>query len=170
MKILTLPNILSLSRIPLVILFILAFPDIYLALIIFLIYGLTDVLDGYFARKYKQHKNIGIFIDVLADRISAITVVLFLFFYYELELWKFILLGFKDFILVLFGLPLIFKNGYLNLNKPKFFGKKATFFQFITIILIIIQNSLQNLFIFITFIFGFIALVGYGRERSWKLF
>lgn len=169
MRIFTLPNILSLSRIPLAILFILVFPNIYLALIIFLIYGLTDVLDGYFARKYKQSEGIGKLIDVICDRICAIAIILFIFLYYKLELWKLILLGFKDFILVLFGIPSVFKKKYLDI-RPKLLGKGSTFLQFISIFLIIIKSNLQDLFIILTFIFGFIALIDYGRERKWILF
>lgn len=50
------------------------------AFVIIVIAGLTDVLDGYLARKYGQVTKIGSMLDPLADKTMMITVILSLLF------------------------------------------------------------------------------------------
>src|SRR5216683_126810 len=68
-----LPNLLTLSRIAVIPLMVGTFylPDIYsqwLACGLFAAAGLTDYLDGHFARRWKQHSEIGRFLDPIADK------------------------------------------------------------------------------------------------------
>jgi len=75
------PNILSIVRIALipvfVVLFFLPFPFMrFAALGVFLLASLTDMLDGYLARKLKQITKIGTFLDAIADKM-LITCALF---------------------------------------------------------------------------------------------
>lgn len=46
------------------------------ALAIFLVAGLTDILDGYVARRLNQASRFGAFFDLLADRITTLVVSL----------------------------------------------------------------------------------------------
>lgn len=63
----TLPNLLSLLRIPLVSLLFQENPAIRaLAIILAMI---TDALDGYLARKYQQTSKLGTFLDPLTDKL-----------------------------------------------------------------------------------------------------
>ena len=77
-----LPNLLSLVRILLIPLFVLVFyiplPDMHLACAaIFGLAGLTDLLDGYLARKWNQTTPFGAFIDPVADKLMvAVALVL----------------------------------------------------------------------------------------------
>jgi CDP-diacylglycerol--glycerol-3-phosphate 3-phosphatidyltransferase len=74
---LTLANRITLLRIaliPLCIIFLLA--DLLgLAAVIFLFLSLSDLLDGYIARKYHQVSEIGKMLDPLADKILVISVL-----------------------------------------------------------------------------------------------
>lgn len=68
------PNILSLVRllftIPLVILILVNMPAAYLwATALFLIGAITDTLDGRIARRYKVVSNLGVFLDLTADKV-----------------------------------------------------------------------------------------------------
>ncbi len=70
----TLPNLLTLSRIlavPLVVAtFYLPGPEArWLACVLFSIAGVTDWLDGHFARRWKQHSEFGRFLDPIADKL-----------------------------------------------------------------------------------------------------
>ena len=47
----------------------------WLALGIFLLAGVTDILDGYLARKLNQASKFGAFFDLLADRLLTLTLV-----------------------------------------------------------------------------------------------
>lgn len=46
----------------------------YAALAVFLLAGLTDILDGYLARKLNQASPFGAFFDLLADRMLTLTL------------------------------------------------------------------------------------------------
>ena len=70
----TLPNKLTLLRfvlVPFAVIFLFTvFPyHYYIAILVFAIAAFTDVLDGYFARKYKLETKAGIFFDPIADKL-----------------------------------------------------------------------------------------------------
>ena len=70
-----LPNILSFIRLLMVPLFIWLFfsgAPLWAAGIVFLVAGITDILDGHIARKYNQVSDFGKFLDPLADKLLTI--------------------------------------------------------------------------------------------------
>lgn len=83
-KIMNVPNILTLSRIFMIPVFILFFylsftAHYFIALAVFIIASLTDMLDGKIARKYNLVTNMGKFLDPIADKVlvlSAFAVLL----------------------------------------------------------------------------------------------
>ena len=72
------PNILTIIRFILIpFLYISVLSHHYLtALIIFTISALTDILDGYIARKYNYITDIGKLIDPLADKLTQISLLI----------------------------------------------------------------------------------------------
>jgi cardiolipin synthase len=74
----TIPNILSLLRICLIPLFVWLYvsrKDYLLAAIVIAISGITDVLDGFIARKYNMITNVGKILDPTADKLNQLAVV-----------------------------------------------------------------------------------------------
>jgi CDP-diacylglycerol--glycerol-3-phosphate 3-phosphatidyltransferase len=68
-------NLLTISRIviAIIIFFLLTFDNYFgLALVLFLMAGLTDYLDGYLARRYQASSQIGEILDPIADKILII--------------------------------------------------------------------------------------------------
>ena len=91
-------NLMTLSRIVLaIIIFLLLAIDNYLevALILFMFAGLTDYLDGYFARKYSLASQLGEILDPISDKI----LVVFLFFGLALNLSSY-LIGFAGSLII----------------------------------------------------------------------
>lgn len=77
------PNLLSVFRILLipvyVILFLQYFPNgLYLSGLVFLLAGLTDVLDGYLARRNHWVSNVGKLLDPLADKLIEVAALVLL--------------------------------------------------------------------------------------------
>ncbi len=71
----TLPNLITFLRIfliPLFILFLLI-PDIYAAVILFVVLAFSDLLDGFLARYLGQTSDLGKFLDPLADKILVLS-------------------------------------------------------------------------------------------------
>lgn len=71
----TVPNLLSLLRMGLVPLFIIALVSDrpMQALVIFLIAGLTDALDGLIARFWQQQSRLGAYLDPMADKLLLVS-------------------------------------------------------------------------------------------------
>ncbi len=98
---LSLPNILTLSRILAVpILVFLLWPsptgsearqhlpvDYVLAFVLYCLMGITDYFDGYLARAQGTVSKLGIFLDPIADKIMVAAVILMLVFTRDVDSW-----------------------------------------------------------------------------------
>ena len=72
------PNVLSVIRILLVFVFVylvFAGDNLFAAVIVFLVAGATDVVDGFLARKYNWITNLGKLLDPFADKLMQCTVL-----------------------------------------------------------------------------------------------
>ncbi len=79
----TIPNQLTLLRILLTPIFVLVFymPFAWanvVACLVFIIAALTDLLDGYLARKLGQTSSLGTFLDPVADKLMVAVILVFL--------------------------------------------------------------------------------------------
>ena len=88
---LTLPNLLTLSRIvavPLLVFFLWPVPkpfDYWLAFALYCLMGITDYFDGYLARAKGAVSRLGIFLDPIADKIMVAAVIVMLVFIDEIR-------------------------------------------------------------------------------------
>ena len=120
------PNILSVIRlmlIPVTVLFIVN-DDMTWALVLFLIACITDLVDGYVARKYNLITKLGIWLDPLADKLMAIGVIVSFVICEIIPFWVIIVLLSKELIMILGGYFII-KNGFTTPSNK--FGKIAAF-------------------------------------------
>jgi cardiolipin synthase len=79
----TIPNLLTMMRMLLLPVFVLGFfvdssSGYMISLVVFIFCCLTDYLDGYYARTFRQTTKIGQILDPLADKILIATSVLFI--------------------------------------------------------------------------------------------
>lgn len=74
-RIITLPNVLTIFRMALIPVFVslLFYQKFLLALAVFVIAGITDGLDGLFARRFQQHSELGRILDPIADKMMLMT-------------------------------------------------------------------------------------------------
>lgn len=97
------PNILTIIRfilIPFIILYALA--DNYVAVIIILsISGITDILDGYIARKFNFITDFGRLVDPLADKCTQISVLVVLTIKNIIPLWIIIIVIVKELLCII---------------------------------------------------------------------
>jgi cardiolipin synthase len=124
----TVPNALSVVRlagIPLFLYLVLGPHEDGWAIVVLMVAGATDYLDGKIARRYGQFSRLGQLLDPAADRLYILATLLALVARDGLPLWWAVALIGRDVILAGF-LPVLRRHGYGPL-PVHFLGKAATF-------------------------------------------
>jgi len=98
------------------------------ALILFVIAGLTDGLDGLLARILKQQTMLGQYLDPIADKLLLSTMFLVLAILHKIP-WKFTVLVFSRDISILCASAVLYAIAGLRDFSPSIFGKANTFAQ-----------------------------------------
>ena len=70
------------------------------ALILLIIAGLTDGLDGYWAKRFNQATKIGAYLDPIADKLMLLGMIIALFIIDQVPLYLFLAVVFRDVIIV----------------------------------------------------------------------
>jgi len=108
-----------------------------MTLVIFLLAGITDILDGYIARKKNLVTEFGTIFDPIVDKIFQITIAICVSLKGFRAMWiVVIVLIIKDTILIVVG-AFVYKK-YKRISKSNWFGKTASFIFYILILIIII--------------------------------
>ena len=135
-----LPNKLTMFRVILIPFFIvfLLVPltpyDKWIALAIFIIASLTDLLDGKIARKYNLVTNFGKFMDPLADKLLVCSALICLIELDKIPSWMVIVIIAREFIISGFRL-VASDNGVVI--AASYWGKFKTTFQMVAVCLLI---------------------------------
>lgn len=127
------PNILTIIRfllIPIILLFLFS-GNYLLAFIFFTISGITDILDGYIARKFNLVSNFGKLMDPLADKLTQISMLAALFFLNIVPVWILIIVLLKEVIMVA-GASFLYGKSVVVYSR--WYGKLATVLFYIAIV------------------------------------
>ncbi len=126
-RIFTLPNILSIARlfgVPLFLWLVLVPEWDGWALVVLMVSGFTDWLDGWLARSLNQTSKLGQILDPVADRLYILAVVVGLALRDIIPWWLAVMLPMRD-IFLFSLLPFLRTRGY-NALPVHFLGKAAT--------------------------------------------
>ena len=104
------------------------------AVVIFIVASLTDLLDGKIARKYNLVTNFGKFMDPLADKLLVCSALICFIELGQVPAWMVILIISREFIISGFRL-VASDNGVVI--AASYWGKFKTAFQMIAIVLLI---------------------------------
>jgi CDP-diacylglycerol--glycerol-3-phosphate 3-phosphatidyltransferase len=128
------PNFLSLLRIilvPVIVIFLIQ-GSYTKALIVFVIAGLTDALDGALARLLNKQTKLGSFLDPLADKILLSTSVIALAIFNLIPSWLAVIVISRDFMILL-GIVILSMMSVNYEIKPVFVSKVTTALQIATV-------------------------------------
>lgn len=164
-----LPNKLTLFRVVLIPFFVVFMlvnvtgnTDKWIALIIFIIASLTDLLDGKIARKYNLITDFGKFMDPLADKLLVCSALICLVSLNKIPAWIVIIIIAREFIISGFRL-IAADNG--RVIAASYWGKFKTTFQMIMVILMIADISqlfiLTQIIMYAALILTVVSLVDY---------
>jgi cardiolipin synthase (CMP-forming) len=104
-----------------------------LALAVFALAALTDMLDGYVARRRGSQSRLGAFLDPMADKLLLTASFITLTQLRVLPAWITIVVISRDVILIVGALLIHILGGRIH-PRPTWAGKAATFFQILTVL------------------------------------
>jgi cardiolipin synthase (CMP-forming) len=119
------------------------------ALILFVIAGLSDGLDGLLARTLKQQTVLGQYLDPIADKLLLSTMFLVLSILHKIP-WKFTVLVFSRDISILCASAVLYAIAGLRDFRPSIFGKANTFAQVAAVFFVMLFEFNRARWIYIT--------------------
>lgn len=160
-----LPSVLSMLRLPLAAVFALTVERPVLAFAVLCAAGLTDVLDGYYARRFGQVTATGTVVDPLTDKLFVLTVVVTLVVHGHLSVASVILLSTRE----IGELPLVIwlglsrsarrnKQEHPTANVP---GKLATMLQFAAVASALFRAEPTSRLVQVAAVAGVLAAASY---------
>jgi CDP-diacylglycerol--glycerol-3-phosphate 3-phosphatidyltransferase len=170
-KIYTLSNFISFTRILLAIPIFYYVSNInvipearYILLSLYILVYLTDIADGYFARKFNQISELGKIIDPLADKILVILVVAYLYYYEILPAYYFWIIILRDLLIFTGGIIVSKKIGKV---LPSNYLGKATVLSIGLFIIIVTLGAtnhqiIYQIFLWLSILLSFASVILYG--------
>ena len=138
----------------------------YIAVAIFIVASLTDLLDGKIARKYNLVTDFGKFMDPLADKLLVCAAMICLIETGQLAAWIVIVIISREFIISGFRLVAA-DNGVVI--AASYWGKFKTTFQMAAVILMIFNipalTLVTNIVVVIAVALTIISLVDYVAKN-----
>lgn len=143
------PNILSLSRL-LFLPFIAYFLTLnstygdWMTLLLLVLSGFTDWLDGFIARRFNQQSQLGRILDPVVDKIYIGVIMLLLAAYKTLPYWYVLLVLFRDLLILLASIHIISRAKVISQSNKL---GKYTLFSFLAVIAVYIleMESLRTI-------------------------
>src|SRR5262249_53426127 len=138
------------------------------ALILFVLAGFSDGLDGLLARRLHQQTLLGQYLDPIADKLLLSTTFLVLSILHKIP-WKFTVLVFSRDISILLASAVLYTIAGLRNFAPSMFGKANTFSQVSAVFFVMLFQLhpvwwvwvLRLTFLRFTFVFAILSAVHY---------
>lgn len=150
-QVFTAPNQLTLLRMAFVPFVVIELVDgrYFWALVLFIIAGFSDGLDGLLARKLHQQTLLGQYLDPIADKLLLSTMFPVLSILHKIP-WKFTVLVFSRDISILAASAVLFAISGLRDFRPSIFGKANTFSQIAAVFFVMLHEVRRARWIWIS--------------------
>ena len=169
-----LPNKLTIARVIMIPLFLIClYLNIgcgkYIAVGIFILASLTDLLDGKIARKYNLVTNFGKFMDPLADKLLVCSALIALVDLNRIAAWIVIIIISREFIIS--GFRLVASDNGIVI-AASYWGKFKTVFQMLMIIVLIANINLPffavlgTILTYVALILTIVSLIDYIAKNK----
>ncbi len=136
------PNALTILRLFITVFFVIAVDkgEYRVALYLFVIQGLTDLLDGFLARALGSKTRLGAFLDPIADKAMLIAAYVALSVKTIVPLWLTSIILLRDAMLVI-GFIVLYRLAVQERPAPSIWGKLTTTFQIFTIVYVLFSET-----------------------------
>ena len=143
--VLTVPNALSLFRIlliPLIVWLYVFAERRYLAVAAVLLSAVTDIADGYIARRFHMVSELGKLLDPVADKLTQGALLICLTSRWRLIYWVFALLCLKELVQGILGLAAVRITE--RMQSAQWYGKMSTVVFYVTVLVLILPIDLPE--------------------------
>ena len=169
-----LPNLISALRILLIlpIIVLLVREQFVSALVLFVIAAVSDVVDGYLARRYGWTSWLGGWLDPVADKSMQISVYMSLAWLTLIPVWLVVAVIIRDLVIVTGGLVYYFRIEKVE-AEPSWTSKINTAIQMLLVVVVLFDQGIYRLpdvwiDILIYVVLGSILLSGAGYVATWS--
>lgn len=169
-QVLTAPNTLTLLRmifVPFIVIHLVEGRYLW-ALVVFVVAGFSDGLDGLLARTLHQQTLLGQYLDPIADKLLLSSIFLVLSILHKIP-WKYAVMVFSRDISILAASAVLFAIAGLRNFSPSIFGKANTFSQIAAVFFVLLLQIEpqkwvwigRTIFLRATFIFTILSALHY---------
>src|SRR5713101_9169783 len=145
-RIWTVPNQITFLRLGFlpIFLILIAYDHYRWALLVLVIAGLSDGIDGLLARSLNQRSSLGAYLDPIADKLLLSSSFVILAFKQKLAWWLTILVLSRDVLILIVAAVIILIAGYRPF-PPSILGKMTTAFEIIFVFAIVLAAAYPGL-------------------------
>ena len=129
------------------------------AIVVLVLSGLTDIFDGFFARKFNTVTSWGKLADPLADKLMQIMVLVMLFIKDKISIVIVIILILKEVFMVI-GSYFLYKEDNVVVSA-NWYGKIATVLIYFAVVLIIFNVPYASIIMILAVAFSLFSLLMY---------
>ena len=137
-RIWTVPNQITLLRLGFLpfFLILISYNEYKWALLVLVVAGLSDGIDGVLARKLNQKSALGAYLDPIADKLLLSSSFVILAMAKKVAWWLTIMVLSRDVLLLVVAAVIILISGYRPF-PPSVYGKLTTFFQIVFVFAVV---------------------------------
>jgi cardiolipin synthase len=141
-RIFTVPNQITLLRLGFLPIFLslIAYQRYRWALLVLVVAGLSDAIDGLLARKLNQHSSLGAYLDPIADKLLLSSSFVILAYKTRIAWWTTIIVLSRDILILTVAIVIILISGYRPF-PPSILGKLTTLFEIILVFSVVLTAA-----------------------------
>src|SRR6266849_8099809 len=145
-RIWTVPNQITLLRLGFlpVFLSLISYERYKWALLVLVVAGLSDGIDGLLARQLNQRSALGAYLDPIADKLLLSSSFVILAFKQKIAWWLTIIVLSRDILILIVAVVIILISGYRPF-PPSIFGKLTTMFEIILVFTVVLAAAYPDL-------------------------
>jgi cardiolipin synthase (CMP-forming) len=137
-----LPNLLSIFRLFITVFFVIAinYGRFDIALLLFIVQAISDLLDGFLARVMGAKTYLGAFLDPLADKVMLVFSYIALSIHGAIPFWVTLAVLTRD-VVISIGFLILYKLSYKTKPTPSIISKITTLSQMSTVVYVLWSNE-----------------------------
>jgi cardiolipin synthase len=144
-RIWTVPNQITFLRLGFlpIFLMLIAYDRYRWALLVLVVSGLSDGIDGLLARSLNQRSALGAYLDPIADKLLLSSSFVLLAFKKQLAWWLTILVFSRDVLILIVAVVILLTSGYRPF-PPSIYGKLTTAAEIVLVFLVVLGAAYPN--------------------------